>query len=148
MEHAQDGGRAWRATLGTWIRQELGHLVFDPAQVSERRLRRFGVRGRFGELKRTHPDRYDHIVRRLVEGDLRTLANRCDYVVCYWDTSAAKGAGTQGEVTVARFLGKPVYLVSARPRHVIPVWILGCTTRFFPSFTLLKKFLLDTYQFS
>ena len=35
-----------------------------------------------------------------------------DCVICLWDEGAARGAGTKGELTIARYFGKPVYLVT------------------------------------
>ncbi len=145
MEHARDGGRAWRADLRIWLREELGHTTFDPVPESDRILTRLGVRHKFHLLKRTDPERYASIVRTLVRRDLRILSQHCDYVICYWDRAAARGAGTQGEVTLARFLNKPVYVVAGMAAHRIPGWITGCATQVVPSFPALKKLLRTTF---
>ena len=52
-----------------------------------------------------------------------------------------RGAGTKGELTMARYFGKPVYMVTAIPLQDIPGWVLGCTDRIFPSFEALQQFL-------
>jgi hypothetical protein len=62
-------------------------------------------------------------------------------VICLWDEGAARGAGTKGELTMARFFGKPVYMVTAFPFADIPGWVLGCTTGIFPDFETLKRYL-------
>ncbi len=145
MEHARDGGRAWRADLRTWLDCELGHTTFDPVPASDRILTRLGVQNRLHLLKRTDPERYASIVRMLVRRDLRVLSQQCDYVICYWDRASARGAGTQGEVTLARFLRKPVYVVAGMSSDRIPGWITGCATRVLPSFTALRKLLRTKY---
>ena len=52
-----------------------------------------------------------------------------------------RGAGTKGELTMAKYFGKPVYLVTSIPYHDIPGWVLGCTTQLFSSFDELNVFL-------
>jgi hypothetical protein len=85
-------------------------------------------------------------VRELIDMDSHEIAEKTDYVVCNWDESAQRGAGTTGEVTLARFAQKPVYMVATMPLTEIPGWVLGCTTRMFQSFEELKSFLLETYS--
>ena len=81
-----------------------------------------------------------------MDHDCREIAERSDVVICYWDESAMRGAGTKGELTMARFFGKPVYMVTTLPHTEIPGWVLGCTTEFFPSFDQLKTFLLASAE--
>ena len=65
----------------------------------------------------------------------------CDAVVCYWDTHAGRGAGTQGELTFAHRLGRPVYLVCAMPTQEVSGWILGCATEVFSGFGEFREFM-------
>jgi hypothetical protein len=83
-------------------------------------------------------------VRQLVDLDCREIAERSNYLICFWDSGAMRGAGTKGELTIARYFGKPVYLVTSIPFRDIPGWVLGCTDKIFPGFDQLKKFLLST----
>jgi hypothetical protein len=46
---------------------------------------------------------------------------------------------------MAKFVGKPVYLVTELDLQEIPGWILGCATKVFGSFDDLRQFLLRTY---
>ncbi|MEX0603054.1 MAG: hypothetical protein WD295_06920, partial [Bacteroidota bacterium] len=119
----------------------LGHSAFHPNRESERILRRLLPAGRLDQLKRREPLRYRSIVSRLVRHDLREISRHTDYVICYWNRAAARGAGTKGEVTLAKFLNKPVYLVARAAPENIPGWVLGCVTTIFPSFAALKNFL-------
>ncbi len=143
MEYASGEGVHWRREMQQWLERELRHTVFNPNVESEIFFRRHHPGIDFRRLKSEDIDRYQTIVRRLVEIDCNEIAGRSDYVVCYWDEGAAKGAGTKGELTMAKFFGKPVYLVTEFPLNEIPGWVLGCTTRTFPDFGALKNFLLQ-----
>jgi len=78
---------------------------------------------------------------RIIAMDI--LPEQADVVVCLWDDGAHRGAGTTGELTIARRFGKPVYMVTQTPREELPGWILGCVSRMFDSFTELKAYLLE-----
>jgi hypothetical protein len=144
MEYAQYEGADWRSEIEEWIRASLRHSVFNPNKESAKFLRKH-VRGDFRRLKTEDTDRFSKIVARIVDLDSREIARRSDYVVCYWDRSAQRGAGTKGEVTIARLYRKPVYMVTeVRPEN-IPGWILGCTTKMFGTFHELKQFLKNEF---
>ena len=142
MEYASNEGRDWRKEMQQWVEEELGWEVFNPNEESDRILRTHLAGADFRELKRTDPDKFAEVVRRIVNQDCDEIARRSDMLVCYWDDGAARGAGTKGEITIAHFLRKPVYLVTAVPPADIPGWVLGCTTKMFPGFQELKAFLL------
>ncbi len=145
MEHARNLGAGWRARLQRWIEDELGHKVFNPAVISERYLRKHYPGISQKKLKRADPERYKRLVSTLLMLDCREIANRTDYVICLWDESAQKGAGTKGELTLAKYFDKPVYLVTSMKPPDIPGWILACTTDFFSDFEGLKTFLRIRY---
>ncbi len=92
-------------------------------------------------LKKNNPALYKAIASGLVDLDCAEIAGRTDLLICYWDDSAMRGAGTKGELTMAKFFKKPVYMVTAIPREDIPGWVLGCTTELFASFEALKEYL-------
>lgn len=141
MEYALDEGRDWRKSLQEWLEHTLQCEVFNPNEESERFFRAHYPAVDFRALKFENLSRYREIAARLVELDCKEIATRTDVVICYWDESAMRGAGTKGELTIAKHCGKPVYVVTALPHHEIPGWILGCTTQIFGSFDELKKFL-------
>lgn len=145
MEFAKGEGSDWRMEMDTWVRKNLNHTVYNPNLESEAFLSRKYPTGRFRDLKQENIDLYVTLVRDLIDMDSREIAEKTDYVVCYWDESAQRGAGTKGEVTMARFTRKPVYMVTAMELQGIPGWVLGCTTRVFGSFDELKAFLLGEY---
>jgi len=141
MEYAPDEGRDWRQEMQTWLERELRCSVFNPNVESEKFLGTAYGGIDFRELKRRDIDTYRTIIERIVTTDCDEIAVRTDFVVAYWDDSAQRGAGTKGELTMAHFFRKPVYLVTSMPPEAIPSWVLGCVTRIFRDFQSLKDFL-------
>ncbi len=124
MEYADGEGVNWRRDMQKWIEAQLKHTVFNPNNESERFFNERYPDIDFRKLKFEDTQRYTEIIRHLVEIDCNEIAQRSDYVICYWDEGAAKGAGTKGELTMAKYFGKPVYLVTSYPLHDIPGWVL------------------------
>ena len=145
MEYAQNEGKDWRLEIENWLRKELEHKVFNPNVISDQYLRKVLHKNNFRSLKSTNIDAYIKIVKRFVIQDSKEIATRSDYVICYWDNSAQQGAGTKGEITIAKYFMKPVYLVTQMPKATIPGWVLGCVSEFFNSFEDLKKYLTQNY---
>ncbi len=141
MEYADGEGVVWRKEVQHWIEHNLGHQVFNPNVESERMFKSELPNVDFRKLKFEDISRYQEIVRKLVDLDCKEIARHSDYVVCYWDDGAARGAGTKGELTMAKFFSKPVYLVTSFPLQEIPGWVLGCVTKVFGSFKELGDFL-------
>ena len=146
MEYAKNEGIDWRNDLDTWIRKNLEHNIFNPNIESEKYLGKSLPDRNFRALKSTDIQAYIKIVKKFVIIDSKEIAIRSDYVVCYWDKSAQRGAGTKGELTIARYFNKPVYMVTRIPKERIPGWVLGCVTQFFISFGQLKEFLVLKYS--
>jgi hypothetical protein len=145
MEYAKNEGEDWRLDIQNWIHKNLKHKVFNPNVESDRYLRKLLLTNDFRSLKSTNIDAYIKIVQKFVIQDSKEIATRSDYVICYWDNSAQRGAGTKGELTIAKHFKKPVYLVTRMPKEKIPGWVLGCVTEFFSSFKELKEYLLQNY---
>jgi len=141
MEYSADEGRDWREDLQQWLEQELHCQVFNPNIESDLFFRTHHAGVDFRRLKTENIQLYTTIAAGLVDLDCKEIAQNSDFVVCYWDDSAMRGAGTKGELTMARYFAKPVYLVTAMPHHDIPGWVLGCVTKTFLSFGELKLFL-------
>ncbi len=145
MEYAKNEGADWRFALEEWITSTLGHSVFNPNRESAKYLSRKYPGINLRALKHSDGEKFRKIVSGIVDLDSREVAHRSDYVICFWDTGAARGAGTKGELTVAKFFGKPVYMVTRMKRENIAGWVLGCTTKVFRSFDELKEFLREEY---
>lgn len=142
MEYVDGEGVNWRKEMQEWLETTLNHSVFNPNVESDMFFNTRYPNIDFRLIKRTNLVLYQEIVRHLVDIDCKEIANHSDYLICYWDDGAVKGAGTKGELTMAKYFEKPVYLVTSFPHYDIPGWVLGCTTEIFPNFELLKQFLL------
>jgi hypothetical protein len=128
MEYADDGGKGWREEMQQWIGHELNATVFNPPLETERYLRTHHPDIDLRVLKATDPDTFRRIIGPIIERDCREVAERADLVICRWDHSAMRGAGTQGELTIARYFGKPVLLLCTIDPEDLPGWIVGCTS--------------------
>lgn len=146
MEYARGEGADWRNEIDDWVRSTLGHSVFNPNKESAKYLMKRLRNDDFRKLKVENLPRFTSLVRGIVDLDSKEIAERTDYVICYWDRSAQRGAGTKGELTIARLCRKPVYMVTEMKPDNIPGWVLGCATRMFPSFDVLKSFLTKRYK--
>jgi hypothetical protein len=139
IEYSVDYGKSWRAKITPFL-HELGHDVYDPALDEKKNLEDDEVRA-FRLWKRTDLPRFQQTIRKIIAWDLDWIEQKSDYIICYWDAAAARGAGTQGELTFAHRLGVPVYLVLGMPQEQISGWILGCASEVFRSFEELQEFL-------
>jgi len=144
IEFAADGGKLWRRKLTPFLREKLGHRVYDPAEDEKKNLTDEEVAS-FREWKATDLDRFRRVVRKIIQFDLDLIENKADYVICYWDASGAHSGGTPAELTAAFRKGIPVYLVSELPCEQISGWMLGCADRVFTSLDDLKRFLAERY---
>ena len=143
MEYSKDEGRDWRRTMQYWIESELRGDVFNPNVESDRLFSTKHAGVNFRKLKAEDFSLYQEIARELVALDTEEIATRSDLVICFWDDSAQRGAGTKGELTIARYFGKPVFMVTSTPMEAIPGWVIGCVTMIVPDFDSLKKLLLE-----
>ena len=141
MEYADNEGRDWRQAVQEWIETELDWTVFNPNSESDRLFKTHHPSVNIRALKSTDTLKYKEIIEKLVEIDCKEIAERSDIVICYWDESAMRGAGTKGEVTIAKHFGKPVYMVTSMPLDEIPGWVLACTAEVFATFDSLYTFL-------
>ncbi|MFH0792705.1 MAG: hypothetical protein V2A74_01590 [bacterium] len=144
IEHSPDGGRCWRAELTPFLRDELGHKVYDPS-IEETHDLTEDEKLHFRTWKTNQFARFQGVIRRVIDQDLSLLLNKTDYVICFWDQHVLRGAGTHGELTLAYWNKIPVYLVLGFPRDDVSSWILGCVEAVFDSFDELKSFLRKRY---
>lgn len=145
IEFAADGGRAWRRELAPFLKETLGHEVYDPAEDKKKNLTDEEA-ANFRRWKREDPERHNLAVRKIIDWDLDYVEQKADYIVCYWDRASARGAGTQAELTAAYRRGLPVYLVTELPRGEVSGWILACATEVFANFDELKLSLSERYD--
>jgi len=139
IEYSPDYGKSWRAEITPFLR-ELTIDVYDPALDEKKNLDDSEVR-EFRKWKTSDLRRFQTTVRKIIAWDLEWIEQKSDYVICFWDDAAARGAGTQGELTYAHRLRIPVYLVLGMPQEKVSGWILGCASEVFSNFEDLKQFL-------
>jgi hypothetical protein len=89
--------------------------------------------------------RFQVTIRKIIAWDLDWIEQKSDYVICYFDEACGRGAGTQGELTLAHRMGVPVYVVLGMPLEKISGWILGCATEVFSDFEQLKCYMAAKY---
>jgi nucleoside 2-deoxyribosyltransferase len=143
IEYSPDFGKSWRMEITPFLR-ELGHDVYDPARDEKKNLEETEVR-EFRKWKTTDLPRFQQTVRKIIEWDLDWI-EKSDYLVCFWDDAAGRGAGTQGELTFAHRYGIPVYVVLGMPLAQVSGWILGCASEVFEDFEQLQLFLADKFS--
>lgn len=144
IEFADGGGKLWRQKLAPFLRDQLGHRVYDPAEDEKKNLSDEEV-AHFRAWKNTDLDRFRRVVRKIIHFDLDLVENQADYVVCYWGDANAQSGGTSAELTLAYRKGIPVYLVSPLSRNQISGWMLACADQVFSSIEELKIFLNRRY---
>jgi len=143
IEYSPDYGKSWRAEITPFVR-ELGHDVYDPALDEKKNLDDLEVR-EFRKWKTSDLARFQTTIRKIIAWDLDWIEHKSDYVICYWDEAAGRGAGTQGELTLAHRMSVPVYLVLGMPLERVSGWILGCASEVFTDFEELRLFLAEKY---
>ena len=144
IEHAPDGGEAWRKDVKQMLAESLAHSVYDPTD-EEMQVITQEESGNFRRYKSSDFNRFQPIIRKIIDHDIRTLTEQIDYVICLWDEHVKHGGGTQGELTLAYHHKIPVYLVTRFPTEEISSWILGCTSNLFNSFNELRQYLIEKY---
>lgn len=138
MEYAENYGADWRSEMEAWLKSELGHESFNPVRASEEFLLKNYPGFDFRSSKLTDLPSHSKIAREIVRIDSTEIILHSDYLICYYDESAQKGAGTKGELTVAAIFGKPVFLVLGLSLEIVPSWVIGCSTNILKNFDELK----------
>ncbi|MBT4148986.1 MAG: hypothetical protein HOE46_01295 [Candidatus Marinimicrobia bacterium] len=146
MEFSNDEGAGWRNDLTLWLESNIEHKVFNPVIESENLMKSYGAES-YRDWKVSNIDKYLNFIRICVDRDIEIVRNKCDYIICLWDESVLKGAGTHAEVTIAYECNKPIYLVNKLPEADLSGWIMACSTKIFSDFETLKSFLLKEYRF-
>ncbi|MGC8596090.1 MAG: hypothetical protein ACP5MI_10875 [Candidatus Kryptoniota bacterium] len=145
MEYADNYGADWRTEMEHWLKSELGHEAFNPVKASDEFLSKNYPNFDFRLSKLSDLPVHKKIAAEIVRIDSTEIILHSDYLICYYDESAQRGAGTKGELTVAAIFGKPVFLVNGLSLESIPSWVIGCSTDIMNSFGDLKAFLKQRF---
>ncbi len=146
MEFAENYGADWRTEISNWLSHKLDHAVFNPVEASKKFLSEKYPASDFRLTKIADLSLHRKIAKEIVKLDCQEIILKSDYVICYYDESAQRGAGTKGELTIAAIFDKPVYFVIGMEAEKIPSWVLGCADEIFSDFTALKNFLLGKFS--
>ena len=144
IEFTEDGGRLWRRKLAPFLRDQLGHRVYDPAEDEMKNLTEEEA-AHFREWKTADLERFRRTVRKIIAFDLDLIENKADYLICHWPSETAHSGGTSAELTVAHRKGIPVYLVTPIAVDQVSGWMLACSDQVFTSIEGLKEFLVARF---
>ena len=154
--------KEWRNEETVFIVKELEGKVLNPYLLEVAQLR--GLRP--GRLPSKTPDgkpvthwydlkffpqdspeyhRYEKYMRFIINFDMNIVENVADIIICRWSDDCQNGGGSQGEVSLARYIRKPVYMIDETKKVEIPTWIRACANRVFDSMEELNKFLREEF---
>lgn len=145
LDSTEDAGKLWRRKLTPFLRDQLGHRVYDPAEGPPKALSD-EENANLLEWKRTDLDRFRRALRKIIAFNLDLLEHKADYLICYWSAGEAQGGGAPAEMTVAYRKGIPVYLVTPLAVSEINIWVLGCSDQVFGSIEQLKDFMTSRFS--
>ena len=145
IENAENDGASWRQDMTLWLKDNLNHEVFNPVLETKNIIGHINP-SIFRSMKKTDPIEYKNIIREINKLDLEALINDSDYLIVKWDKSVLKGGGTHGEVTMAYWIKKPIFIVNSLPIDDMSSWIFSCSDFIFNDFKSLKKKLTQLYK--
>ena len=138
IENAKNDGANWRNIMTKWLGLKLNHDVFNPVIETKNIIEKYQGKD-FREMIKTNPQEYKKVIRKIIKVDLESVVHQADYLIVKWDKNVFMGGGTHGEITMAYWLGKPVYLVNNLPIDEVSSWIFSCSEEIFDNFENLKK---------
>ncbi|MBU0529201.1 hypothetical protein KKF86_05540 [bacterium] len=145
MENAKNEGSAWRNELTIWLREKLNHSAIDPV-IETAKLVEKKESQNYRNWKISDPNKFKEFVRHAIDNDLNSVVNKSDYLICLWNQEVLAGGGTHGEVTMAYYHNKPVYLINQLEDIELSGWIMSCATEIFTDFNSMQKRLLEIYS--
>ena len=145
IENAHNDGADWRNDITQWLEQYLNHRVFNPVTETQSIIKELNTDD-FRLMKTTNPEEYKKIIRKIIQVDLDAVVQGSDYLIVNWDKSVFKGGGTHGEITMAHWFKKPVYMVNTLPIEDVSSWIFSCTDFMCNNFEDLKEELKKIYS--
>ncbi len=145
MENAENEGSKWRANITNWLKDNLKHSIIDPVIETAKLVEKTESQN-YRSWKTSNPNKFKDFVRKAIDNDLNSVVNKTDYLICLWNNEVLTGGGTHGEVTMAYYHNKPVYLINQLDMpNQLSGWIMSCATEIFKDFELMQKRLLEIY---
>ena len=145
MENAKNEGSEWRNEITIWLKEKLNHSVIDPVIDTTKLVERTKSQN-YRNWKTSDPNKFRKFVRQAIDNDLNSVVNKSDYLICLWNQEVLIGGGTHGEVTMAYYYNKPIYLINQlNVRNQLSGWIMSCATEIFTDFKSIQKRLFEIY---
>jgi hypothetical protein len=144
MENAKNDGSAWREEITIWLKDKLDHSVIDPVIETTNLVEKTESQN-YRNWKTTDPNKFRKFVRLAIDNDLNSVVNKSDYIICLWNKEVLSGGGTHGEVTMAYYHNKPIYLINKLNDIELSGWIMSCATEIFTDFNSMQNRLLEIY---
>ena len=145
VDLAEGGGSLWRRKLVPFLRDHLGHRVYDPVEEGKRSLTVEEVSNLRG-WQATDLDRFRRAARKIIASNLDLIEHKADYLICDWDFPDIAAADAVAALTAAHRKAIPVYLVTPLPAEEVDPWVLGCSDQVFTSIEDLKSFLASRFS--
>ena len=144
IENAPNDGKEWRLDMSNWLKNNLSHSSINPVTHTEELVEKCNAQ-EYRNWKKNNPNKFKNFIRLIIKQDLEFVINKSDYLVVMWDKSVLRGGGTHGEITMAYWYKKPIYVVNTLPIDDFSAWIYACSTNVYSSFDELKIDLLKIY---
>jgi len=145
MENAINEGSAWRNEITIWLKEKLNHSTIDPVVNTSKLVERTKSQN-YRNWKTSDPNKFRKFVRQAIDSDLNSVVKKSDYLICLWNQEVLSGGGTHGEVTMAYYYNKPVYLINQlNVPNQLSGWIMSCATEIFTDFNSMQKRYLEIY---
>lgn len=127
-----ENAREWR----DWLKEQLGYMSIECLNPFD------NIGNTLNDVRKSLQDASEsgdidacrYIVSKyFIPPDLK-MVKECDFITMYIpEKNGYEICGSYGEITLARFLNKPVFIVT--PRRLKPVgiphWAVGCSTEIF-----------------
>ena len=84
IENSHNDGADWRVMMTKWLKAELNHKVFDPVIETKTFIKHQSGKD-FRLMKKTNPDEYKKIIRKIIKVDLEAVVQEVDYLIVNWD---------------------------------------------------------------
>lgn len=139
----QKGAAEWRIEIGKKL-LEIGIKYSNPmgneGKMNRPQIKEWADAGKIGHVRK--------ILRKKIIGcDLRMVAT-CDFVTLYIPVdNGYEICGSYGELTLAHYLHKPVYIVTDRKLLPIeiPLWAVACSDYIFRTWDEYLKYVKERY---
>ena len=83
MENAIKEGSEWRREIRIWLKNNLGHEVFDPVIESKKVIEKYNAKD-YRTWKNTKPKLFKDIIQKLINQDLNAIINHSDYLIRFY----------------------------------------------------------------